>query len=1083
SNSCATPISGATGATYPAGTQNEPTTVNYSYKAMDANNAPSGCAGATATWNNLAPNTPTLVSPPNNVWINSREFCAGVSDPGGGNVTAKFVIGGTTYTGLTVPSNSNSCYTHTSDLNGINWYAYATDNNSTNSGNTGTQTAYIDTTIPSAPTVSCGSFTSGQWGNYASPTCTWSDTTGLSPGVFYSCTSQSCSPGGTSNTSRSFTTNFPEGTSYFSAKNCDTGGCSGVTQFVVMRDVTNPTISITNPDAGSPHGSGTFNVVVSNTDALSGIKSDSCTYKVESKNGTTWETTVTAGYACANTSIQISVGATTGNCKYQGVDACKVTISGQDNALNSSTDSPFFSIDWSVPSTSVTGPTGWQTANFIATIDDADGTNLFQSCYARAYNTGTTPPPPTYDGTRGCPDGGFTVDLTSACSVEGTDKCTVQAYAVDAAQNTGAVASRTFSIDKTAPTTDGPKGTQNWQSTDATETTLTCNDTGGSACNTAKDPLYCTGASTCTPGTDYDSANKPSITCATGAECQTTYLQYQSTDNAGNVESTIKSVLFRIDKKAPTPPGAPSVPATSKTGTFTVSWTASSDGTGSGLAGYQLERSANGGTSWTPVGALTANTSVSENNLAEGIYIYHVKSKDIVDNWSIFSGNSSAILVDGTNPVVTVDTFPTIYSANVGAVTLSGSCSENTRDVSLNITSTGGGTAINRSTTCNTASTPRWSITNIDLGGLGNGTLTATASQTDTADNTGTGTKPATKDTVVPTATIQGPASVKSDGLSPEWYIGTFNVSIKDDVHPDPTTCEAKVYNNETPPPSTSWSSRACSDSTTNSLVEIKNTNCTAEGENACKIEVRAKDAAGNVSVLNSRTFSVDRQIPTVPTPTDEGVYKTSTVLTFTATPSDSGSGIQYCNARIDTGTSPDWKNPDGSLLPLRSFTSGPGGYSYAFTGTNGETYSFQYYCVDNAGNDSGWSLPSDGILIDTEGPSTSFISPTPPEGSWQNINFTVTFQDTDLGGSGLTGCDFTIQSYISGSWQPMRTGARACGNTSPINVTVGNTGDCRAPGGNACKVQGSAGDNAGNPRSAASRSFSIGGGEFLIID
>lgn len=134
----------------------------YSYTVL-ASNAGGASANASASGTtsacNISPNTPTLVAPANGTWVTSRQFCATVSDPDGGNVTAKFVIGGTTYSGSTVTSGSQSCYTHTSDLNGTTWYAYAEDPSAATSGNTATQTANIDTTAPTPnpPTVSASS--------------------------------------------------------------------------------------------------------------------------------------------------------------------------------------------------------------------------------------------------------------------------------------------------------------------------------------------------------------------------------------------------------------------------------------------------------------------------------------------------------------------------------------------------------------------------------------------------------------------------------------------------------------------------------------------------------------------------------------------------------------------------------------------------------------------------------------------------------------------------------------------------------------------------------------------------------------
>jgi hypothetical protein len=146
-----------TGSTYNAPAQTDGTSITYYYKAFDAQGLGSTqCASAAATWNNVNPVVSALISPADGVWATSREFCATVTDTGGGTVTGKFVIGGSTYTGAAVSSGSNSCYTHTADLNGTSWYAYATDANSANSANSGTRAAYVDITAPT-PSPSTGS--------------------------------------------------------------------------------------------------------------------------------------------------------------------------------------------------------------------------------------------------------------------------------------------------------------------------------------------------------------------------------------------------------------------------------------------------------------------------------------------------------------------------------------------------------------------------------------------------------------------------------------------------------------------------------------------------------------------------------------------------------------------------------------------------------------------------------------------------------------------------------------------------------------------------------------------------------------
>ena len=145
---CTTPIVWETNWRYMAPAQNGTISIGYWFKAYDGTSR-SNCAVGTWTWTNQVPNTPTLVSPPNGTRTTSRQFCATVSDPGGWNLSARFVIGWTTYVWSTVVSNTNSCYTYASDLcNATVRYAYGVDGNSTTSANTVSRNARIDSAIP-----------------------------------------------------------------------------------------------------------------------------------------------------------------------------------------------------------------------------------------------------------------------------------------------------------------------------------------------------------------------------------------------------------------------------------------------------------------------------------------------------------------------------------------------------------------------------------------------------------------------------------------------------------------------------------------------------------------------------------------------------------------------------------------------------------------------------------------------------------------------------------------------------------------------------------------------------------------------
>jgi len=120
--------------------------------------------------------------------------------------------------------------------------------------------------------------------------------------------------------------------------------------------------------------------------------------------------------------------------------------------------------------------------------------------------------------------------------------------------------------------------------------------------------------------------------------------------------------------------------------------------------------------------------------------------------------------------------------------------------------------------------------------------------------------------------------------------------------------------------------------------------------------------------------------------------------------------------------------------------------------------------------------------VIATDSISTTWSNPdiTPPTstidgptaGSWQNKNFVVSVSDSDnTGGSGLSSCDYGVFNDPNGWIVPLGT-HRVCG--SPLNISVGATGDCRNEGINKCQVQIRSQDNAGKESPIAFRAFSI---------
>jgi hypothetical protein len=110
-----------------------------------------------------------------------------------------------------------------------------------------------------------------------------------------------------------------------------------------------------------------------------------------------------------------------------------------------------------------------------------------------------------------------------------------------------------------------------------------------------------------------------------------------------------------VDGLLPTTPGTPAgTPTPNITGTFTVTWGASTDagGSGAGTVAYALSRSADGGSTWAVVAPSLAAASFGESALPEGVYLFQVQAADLAGNLSALSGVSAPVVVDKTAPTV-----------------------------------------------------------------------------------------------------------------------------------------------------------------------------------------------------------------------------------------------------------------------------------------------------------------------------------------------------------------------------------------------------------------------------------------------
>jgi titin len=107
-----------------------------------------------------------------------------------------------------------------------------------------------------------------------------------------------------------------------------------------------------------------------------------------------------------------------------------------------------------------------------------------------------------------------------------------------------------------------------------------------------------------------------------------------------------------MDYDGPTTPGQPvGTPNPNNTGSHLVTWTASTDDTG--VAAYELERSANGG-AFVLIASPAAN-SFQESGLPGGSYLYRVRARDTAGNLSAYSPTSAPVIVDQTAPGAPAD--------------------------------------------------------------------------------------------------------------------------------------------------------------------------------------------------------------------------------------------------------------------------------------------------------------------------------------------------------------------------------------------------------------------------------------------
>ncbi len=648
----------------------------------------------------------------------------------------------------------------------------------------------------------------------------------------------------------------------------------------------------------------------------------------------------------------------------------------------------------------------------------------------------------------------------------------VQFRAVDKAGNVSAWApvsldaSGTVKIDQTAPGTPVlTGGSLLWQNVASVDVTVgPLSDAGGSGL--VADPLT---VETSTDGGSTWSAETPAAS-ATVSDEGGTLVRFRSHDAAGNVSQWAQAEV-RIDRTAPSDPSlAGGSTSWFDSASMLVSASGSTDGAGSGIAGYQYETSTDGGSTWSPP-ADGAALGVSD----EGETLVRFRA---VDNAGLTSGwVQGTVRLDRSAP-----SAPSLSGTSstwwaLAQVTVSASGSVDAGDAGLDhyeyetsndggsgwtaaapgdtLDVTGEGETLVRFRAVDAAGNASgWTDGPVRIdrtvptdptvaGGSASWLNAASASLTasgatdtpgsgidhyeyETSTDGGSTWSPATSGAAAAISdegeTVVRFRAVDGAGLTSGW--------VQETVRLDRTAPSAPSVSGLTP----GWQSVASVTATASGSTDVLSgldhyeyeisadggttwgvttagdtTDVTDEGRTSLRF--RAVDAAGNASAWTSGDAWLDRTPPTDPSLAGGSpAWLSQANESVTASGSaDGGSGLDSYESETSTDGGSTWSAPaPGPSLAVSA---------------EGETL-VRFRAVDVAGLASAWVGAT--VRLDRTAPTAPSISGS--SGSWQNVASVALSASgsTDAGGSGLDHLEYESSTDGGATWSSPTTGASA---------------------------------------------------------
>jgi len=638
--------------------------------------------------------------------------------------------------------------------------------------------------------------------------------------------------------------------------------------------------------------------------------------------------------------------------------------------------------------------------NAVTTVGGTCGTSSGDSATVNVSIAGTS----TQTGTATCAGGSWAYSPGPTLS-DGSYQVT--ASQSDAAGNTGTSTTQTVNVDGTAPVvTLLSANSTNGTFPLSTNTSVT---TVGGACGTAAGDsatvnVSVTGASN-ENGTAACNAGSWAYTMTNPFAAAGTYnVTATQTDAATNSGSSgAKSVI--VDLTAPAV-GLTQVNGTARTFPYLTNasvttvggtcGTAAGDSTTINVAvtgaGTQAGAANCSGGTWTFAASPSLSTS--------GTYSITATQLDAATN--VGTSGAQSVTLDTTAPVVTLTTvngnaatFP--LSTNATATTVGGACGTASGDSATVTVAVTGASTQSGTATCNSGAWTRTFATSLSA----NGTYNVTATQTDTAGNTGSsGTKAITVDKTAPAVTLtQVNGSARTFPLSINATVttigGACGTASGDTSSVAVTVTGASTQNGIATCSGASWTFTLAS-------------SLSASG--AYNVSATQTDTAGNTGSTGSKAITVDKTAPTIALTQANGSARTfpwTTNATVTSVGGTCGTAsgdtnsvtVTVTGAGTQTGTAPCQGN--GSWT--RNFSTSL---------SNSGTYTVTATQTDAAGN-TGTSAQT--IIVDKTVPVVTLTS---VNGATHTFPYTTSSTVTTVGGACGTasGDSTTVTVAVTGS-------------------------------------------------------------------